>query len=236
MNVGEQRAINADNGRVLTDRSPLPATAGRWFAPADNQILERRQLLHPEVATAAPGVVYLGIGGNDLLFSPIANACKEQGVDCANPGSTDLNATANPDVDVLIAPAKPGQKAVLMSLADVVADRPTIAKARIETTISEVKARFPGVPVVLVGYPMLLAPFGEWSGGGGDNWSDTPDRIMCNYFEEDAALFRKIQFDLDAEMEESARRTGVHFVSLLQVNRAHEACQNRMATGGSMVR
>lgn len=124
-----------------------------------------------------PEFVVLSVGGNDVGFSTIGTAC-------VAPGSCDE--IGEQVVDGLVPDKSPAFKTDLVGLRE-----------KLDATYERVKAVLPGVPVVVIPYPIPLGERGECD-------------VLLGADERD--FVRRFVRELDRVIEVSAAEAGFHFM------------------------
>ncbi len=124
-----------------------------------------------------PEFVVLSVGGNDVGFSTIGAAC-------VAPGSCDE--VGRQVVDEFVPDKSPAFKTDLVGL-----------RSKLDETYARVKAALPGVPVVVIPYPIPLGELGDCD-------------VLLGADERD--FVRRFVRDLDRVIEVSAAEAGFHFM------------------------
>jgi GDSL-like Lipase/Acylhydrolase family/Bacterial Ig-like domain (group 3) len=177
--------------------------------------VEKRQFLTAAAENVTPDYVTVGIGGNDFRFADLISdtcaAIRHLGNGCTAstpfPMKTPNDRKIYPNVKTL------GQFYDLHR---------QIVFDRVDRVVKETKTLYPGVPVFLVGYPMLFtATINPLQGFG--------CTVAALAFNGSRAYFRSQQFLVDTGMSNVAANNGVHFVSLLS---AYDSGDHGICGGG----
>ncbi len=201
LNTGESNDLAGVNTNPAWDRVfPLTPTFPGGPNPGTPGSSEKRQYITAADQPITPDYVTVGIGGNDMEFANYLVTYCRAGIKGGGPCSATSAWTPPPGETT-------GVYNGVRTFGQFVDRRQEITLARIGRSIDQVKSIYPGVPVFLIGYPMLFS--------ASFNVNSLECAGIVASFWESVGYFRSRQVQFDSQESTLASTKGVHYVGLL---------------------
>jgi lysophospholipase L1-like esterase len=214
-------------GLTLTDVTCSGAVTGDFFAPQTVTPPPNPAAQLDVFTTVQPDLVSITIGGNDLGFSAIAQACT-----AASPqGPTFASLAGGP-------PGLPSCKAFFASPAGKASDpyaRIPEVTAKVRAAIAAVQAAAPKAKVVVIGYPAIAPDAANTPAGGcfAANLLPTPVPVpglpvplasALPFTDVDIPYLQVLQQQLNTAIGQQATALGASYADVYPASLAHSAC------------
>ena len=211
-------------GLTLTDVACSGAVTGDFFAPQNVTAPPKPPAQLDVFSTVRPDLVSVTIGGNDLGFSSIANACLA--ASATGPTYTSL-AAGTPAASCKAFFASPAGQA-----SDPYARIPAVA-AKVRAAIAAVQAAAPAAKLVVIGYPAIAPDVANTPAGGcfaagllpaPATVQGIPVASAFPFTDVDVPYLQVLQQQLNAAIMQQATSLGASYADVYPASLPHSAC------------